>query len=269
MDLKQRLGHPRQKYQLNDAVIVLASAERTMGMIVNGVREVREINEADIQPPAFDHLVGGEAKAGDELFMLVNHDKILSEMGEGQHRVAEQAYFCPQATPEERSAFHKRAHDLAGEPGKKEAAASRTIAVFDLNGEYFGVEASAVREFAEIHNLTPAPCCPAQIVGNLNLRGSILTLLDVRSLLDLPVGEIKGSSRIMVWAGGLSAGILVDEISDMVQLGEAELLPLPSAIEKAGSRYVRGTAPYAGKTMTIIDLPKLLADEQLVVDRQV
>ena len=84
--------------------------------------------------------------------------------------------FCPDATPEDRAIFHERARNLMHPPEKFDPCRAVTLCRCRFKGEYFGVELELVREFSDMYNLTPIPCCPEHIVGNMNLRGNIVTI---------------------------------------------------------------------------------------------
>jgi purine-binding chemotaxis protein CheW len=174
------------------------------------------------------------------------------------------AYFCTEASPEERAVFRERALSLAQAQADKEAAGLVPIAVVELNGEYFGVGLELVREFTGIRHLTPIPCCPGHIVGNMNLRGNILTLVDIRNLLGLP----DDSQVIVASLGELAAGVVVDQVYDIVYLDPGNLSPAPTAIHRAGDKYLDGTAPYGGKMMAILNLGTLLSAESLIVNEE-
>jgi purine-binding chemotaxis protein CheW len=142
--------------------------------------------------------------------------------------------------------------------------------VVGLNEEFFGVDMELVREFADIRGLTPIPCAPPHIVGNMNLRGNILTLVDIRGLLDMPATGTPSAGKVIVAAlGDLSAGVLVDDVFDIAFLKPSDIWPVPSAVQKAGERYLKGTAPYGDRMMTILNLANILASEKLSVEEDV
>jgi purine-binding chemotaxis protein CheW len=290
MDLTRRFGHAPQRYQLTDSIIVVALEGVQAGLIVNEVNEVITISPEDIAaspaislngtlPPQFVTRV---AKVGEDIIMLLNHvnllqddalDKALDEevvLEEAPEPTAARSYFCPDASPEERAIFRERARSLMEAPVDEGFAGLIPTAVVGLNGEYFGVDLELVRRFADLRHLTPIPCCPGHIVGNMNLRGNILTLVDVRGLLDLPGAAVNENSKVMVASlGDLAAGLVVDQVFDIIYLNPADIGPVPAAIQKSGEKYLKGTTPYGGKVMTILNLSNLLTSENLVVAEEV
>jgi len=270
MDLGLRFGHAQQKYNISDAVIVLEIKNRLTGMIVDQVLDVMEIPSFDIQPPPFDHFIGGEAKVGDQIIMLLDHAKLLTEPVPESPRTAEHLYFCPEATPEEKIVFHGRAHNLTAVSVEEEPAGLVPVAVVGINGEYFGVELGMVSEFAEIQSLSPVPCCPAHIAGDMNLRGSVLTLLDIRELLDLSTQKTTGSGSVVVSSNrDLLAGIVADQIYSIVRIRTADIMPAPSFTEKTNAKYIKGTVAYNDKVMALLNLPAILSEEKLIINEEI
>ena len=139
-----------------------------------------------------------------------------------------------------------------------------------LQGEFFALGLEVIHEFTDVDNVTPIPCCPPHIVGNLNLRGEILTLVDISGILNLPLERSEQSHKaIVARSEELVAGITVDEVFDVIYLRPADISPIPAAVHALNDEYIRGIAPYQNKQMSILDLPKLLTSSELVVDEVV
>ena len=148
-----------------------------------------------------------------------------------------------------------------------------SLAVFVLNGEYFGINLDVVREFTDIHQVTPVPCTPDRIVGNINLRGEIVTLIDIRSVLNMSLNMSETanylSKAIVVEVADFVTGIVVDEILDIIYLNVSTIAAVPAALHSANREYLRGTALYGEKFMAILNLQKLLTKGGVVVDEEV
>ena len=187
--------------------------------------------------------------------------------GEETEQTSPAHHFCPQATPEQRAVFHARAKALmeaaAGEEGTR-----LPLAVVELDGEYFGVELEVVQEFCDIARPSPIPCCPPHILGAISLRGNLLTLLDLRGALNLPRAS-QGGKAVVTLLGEQLVGVAVDEVHDVVYLREEELQAAPPALREQHGAEVKGTAPYGGRMMAVLDLPALLAREEWIVNETV
>ncbi|MCX5871474.1 MAG: chemotaxis protein CheW [Deltaproteobacteria bacterium] len=186
--------------------------------------------------------------------------------GNGAEHPVPTGLFCPEATPEMRALFHARAMALQEATGEEEGT-RLGLAVMELGGEYFGVELAAVQEFCDIAQLSPIPCCPPHILGAMSLRGDLFTLIDPRAALNLPPAA-RGGKAVVARLGEQAMGIAVDAVHDVVYLRGEELQAPPALRERCGAE-ITGTAPYAGRMMTVLDLPALLAREEWIVNENV
>ena len=281
-DLHLSFGHPAQRYTPNNQVVLMEADQLLMGLIVSEILEVIDLPNEAIQPPQFDqfdaemptpaHLVVGQAQLDDGLVTLLDVSRLLHQaqlpeelaLAEAEKQWVPTGHFCPDSTPIERALFHIRAMALR-EAAADEEGARLGLAVVELGGEYFGVKLSAVLEFCDISELSSIPCCPPHILGAMSLRGELLTLIDPCSALNLPTAA-RGGKAVIAGFGEQAVGIAVDQVHDVVYLRDEELrAPPPSLRERCGVS-ITGTAPYGGRTMTVLDLPALLAREEWIVD---
>lgn len=320
MDLNLRFGYVWQEYAVTDSAIVIEWQAWKVAMIVNQVREVKELSEDAITPQlsygredsaASHHFVAAFARCKADIVMLLNLDRLIryspenseeslpvyprdagSEetageaetenlhgqinaklLGKNPQLLSKRHVFCPQATPEEKAIFQSRANNLRWQAEGENSAANISLAVFALNGEYFGIHLDLVREFTDIGQVTPVPCTPDRIVGNMNLRGEIVTLVDIRNVLNMSLNMSGAanylSQAIVVEVADLVTGIVVDEILDIIYLSVSEIAAVPAALHSAHREYLRGTALYGEKMMAILNLQKLLTKGGVVVDEEV
>lgn len=299
MDINLRLGYQQLEYSITDSVIVLEKQGARVGIIVNQVNEVHNISEQDITKELSyrrdfalnsPNYVMGIAKIEADIIMLLNEENLFSysavvesyldntnsdlELAEKDPKFREIAaskypIFCPNATPEERAIFRERTHNLRKSTDKQDFAGLVPLAVIGLNGEYFGLDLKLVREFTDIRKVTPVPCCPPHIVGNMNLRGEILTLIDIRGVLNMPLFGKENTSKVMiVRVDETIAGVTVDEVFDVMYIHPSEISSVPTAVHSINDEYLRGTAPYREKMMSFLDLAKILKKGDLVVNEE-
>lgn len=178
--------------------------------------------------------------------------------------------YCPSSTPKERAIFKARADNLR-QPieSLKVTNELMPLAVIGFGNEYFGLNLELVREFIKIGNLIPIPCCPNHIVGNMNLRGEIVTLVDIRNVLNLPTTPVSvGSPAVVVQVDDLVAALPVDRVLEMASLNSTDMTPLSGILSDFGEQYIRGTALFQEKILRVLDLPKLFTKGELVVNEQ-
>lgn len=289
MDINIRLGQRAREYKLSDSIIVLELQEFQIGIIVNEVHEVQNISSEDITneisygrkiPREYHHLINGVAKIPDGIVMILDIEQLIDSSPvieltneEENFALTEQRVFCPKATPEERAIFRSRAENLMLPSARQDFTGLIPLAVVGLNGEYFGIDLEIVREFTDIRKITPIPCTPPHIVGNMNLRGEILTLIDLRGVLNLPLmppNGIEATSKAMVLhVEDIVAGVVVDHVYDVTYLNPKEITPIPTAVHSSNDEFLRGTAPYRDKMMTLLDIPKIFAKGDLIVNEEV
>jgi purine-binding chemotaxis protein CheW len=305
MDLSLRLGQPPRSYQIHDHVVVLERENRLLGIIVNEVHGVQEVSPDTMETPAtFAELPGRScrfvrhlAKLETTAIMILNHELLLStaaepradvsqaaltgadirwqqstEHGPAREELPTQAFettplFFQHAAPWERKLLLERARNLTSTLGGQSEVQQTPLAIIGLSGEYFGVELESVREFTDLQRITPVPCCPKYIIGDMNLRGDILTVVDIRQALQMPVVEATPTAKVVVVPlGDALVGVLVDQVFDVFDLNPLALTAVPSAIKSVNDTYLKGTVSCHGEMLAVLDLPKILTNDGLTVN---
>jgi purine-binding chemotaxis protein CheW len=172
------------------------------------------------------------------------------------------------ATGEKRTILRARARILAQEPeSKREAEKNIEVLAFLLAHEMYAVETQFIREVYPLTELTPLPCTPDYIYGIINIRGQILTIIDMKKFLDLPEKGITNLNRvIVVREGELELGILADEIIGIRNIPESGLNPPLPTMTGIHAGYIKGVA---GEGAILLDMERFLNDRQLIVHEEV
>ena len=277
MNLDLRFGHAPRRYQLTDSIILLKMDNLSMGIIVSEVHDVMEISADAIEPiPLYGiearspiSFLAGEAKVGDAIIMLLNEYNLVNSPSVSATSAQDTVLptFCPEATPAEREIFQSRAMNLIQKLESHDTAGQTPLAVVKLGGEYFGVELNVVREFAHLHHVTPIPCCPAHIAGNMNLRGDILTLVDIQHVLKIPQ-QAFAASVMVAQADDLRVGVPVAEVYDVIYLHTADITPAPASSGKLNDEYCKGVVRYGDKMVSVLDLYRILTKGGLEVEEE-
>ena len=161
-----------------------------------------------------------------------------------------------------------RAVALAREPGKTEAADERMEVVeFLLAHERYAIESGHVREIFPLENLTPLPCTPAFVLGIVNLRGEILSVVDIKKFFDLPEQGLTDLNKVIVLQSqDMVFGILADAIVGVRHVPVAEIQPSLPTLTGIREKYLKGVAQ---ASLVVLDAEKLLTDEKIIVREQV
>lgn len=139
-------------------------------------------------------------------------------------------------------------------------ATEEQLVVFQLGSETYGVEISVVHEIIRMQSITKVPRTPEFVEGVINLRGRIVPVIDLHKRFDLPAEEETSHSRIIVVeVKGVTVGMIVDSVSEVLRLPTANIDPPPPAI--AGgieTEYLRGVGKWQEKLIILLDLDKVL-----------
>lgn len=175
-----------------------------------------------------------------------------------------------QALPseEDKKILIARAQALARQPDKEEAAVERIeIVEFLLANERYGLEMSYIGEVYPLKDLTRIPCAPPFVLGVMNVRGKILSVIDMRKFFDLPDKGLPDLNKvIIVHDDAMEFGILADAILGVRQLSLAHLLPSLPTLTDIRSDYLKGVTE---DRLVVLDGGKILRDRGIVVREEV
>lgn len=141
------------------------------------------------------------------------------------------------------------------------------LLVVTLGGERFGIETVYALEAISLRDLIPVPCTPAFVLGVVNYRGRILTVLDLRSILGLSGGGVsEGNKVVSVEAGGMTFGIVVDTVAGTISVLAQKVAPPPEALTGLRMDLTRGITE---ELITILDLDALARAPAILINEQV
>ncbi|MFZ5651758.1 MAG: chemotaxis protein CheW [Bacillota bacterium] len=171
-------------------------------------------------------------------------------------------------TPQEKKLIlKKRAGVLAREPdiGAPDEDGFEVVE-FMLSGEGYAFESVYVREVLPLKDLTPVPCTPPFVLGIINVRGQILSVVDIRQLFSLPQKGITGLNKVIVaCAGDMETGILADDILGTRKIAHGQLKVLPT-LTGVREDYLMGVT---AERTAVLDAARLLSDGGLMVNEEV
>ena len=248
--------------QLDPVLPLIWDAQMQLDMIASTPHELEPpnlISQNSLNIPFFS--------VENELSELIKQDEQALQISETFSNFYD--LYCPSTTSEERELFRKRANKLKLSSDIKLINKLIPLAIIAWDNQYFGVDLELVRAFIDISNLTPIPCCPSHIIGNMNLRGEIITLVDIRQVLNLPFSTISiGSQSMLVQVDDIVAALPV-QVLDMVELKSIDLSPLPTDSTNSSQHYFRATTLFKGRTLRILDLPKIFKQGGIAVNEEV
>jgi purine-binding chemotaxis protein CheW len=130
---------------------------------------------------------------------------------------------------------------------------------FTLDGQMFGLPIACVQEVFRPTRITGVPLAAAQIAGVLNLRGRIVTAIDMRSRLDLPArNKQQTPMAIGIESGSESFGLLVDAVGEVLKLPDGEREPNPVNLDRKLARVSAGVYRLDGQLLVVLDIDRVL-----------
>ncbi|EGR2794581.1 chemotaxis protein CheW [Vibrio navarrensis] len=134
---------------------------------------------------------------------------------------------------------------------------------FQLEEETYGINVMQVREVLRYTEIAPVPGAPDYVLGIINLRGNVVTVIDTRARFGLMEGEVTDNTRIIVIESEHQViGILVDSVAEVVYLRSSEIDSTPSVGTDESAKFIQGVSNRDGKLLILVDLNKLLTDEE-------
>lgn len=129
------------------------------------------------------------------------------------------------------------------------------IVVFKVNEEQFAVEASNVQSINDMMEITKVPKSATYIKGLINLRGNIISLLDINLLLDIEKGAGAQENIIILNLKEESVGVTVDQVDEVLEIEENIIEKVESDRNKS---YIKGVINFKDRIVTLIDIAKLI-----------
>ena len=137
------------------------------------------------------------------------------------------------------------------------------LVVFDLANEIYGVDIGAVQSIIKMEPVTVVPRAPAFVEGVINLRGTVLPVLDLRLRFGLAADEATKDTRIVVVEiGGTEVGMVVDGVSEVLRVADTEIEPPSPVVTTVDSAFITGIAKVDDRLIILLDLTKVLSAEE-------
>ena len=137
---------------------------------------------------------------------------------------------------------------------------------FQLQEEEYGLEILKVREIIGIMAITTVPQTPDHVKGVINLRGEVIPVIDLRLKFRLTEGEYdRRTCIIVVDVNGVMMGIVVDTVSEVMDIETVDIEATPSFGTTLNTDYILGMGKVKGKVKILLDISKVLTSEELVM----
>ena len=268
IDLRKCFERGTAQYSEDSRVIVIRHQGYNTGMIVDRVNEVLRVEKDQLEPPppavksARPNGLGGLARFdnGRRVVMILSEDELLPEAQETLKEMT--------------------VHNTAASSQEKQAAMEEEnlLVSFRLNNEEFAVNITDVREIVRVGDIIRVPRAPAFVLGVMPLRNELLPVLDLRvrfgmipdpgemphggeAETDLPDNETDSRRVIVADLDGITTGLLVSSVSEVLRLSEKDIEPAPDVIDPENAKYIRGVGKLdnGNRLLMLLELAELLS----------
>lgn len=281
INLRKFMGITQKKFSIDDQVLIINVKGKHIGIIVDAVNDVLQFSKELLEPlPYKNHesFISGIYKNADSLVAFLDLDLILNNI-EAVHaayiRFEEDSFTYKNlfnSDPISQEKFKKRAINLQKEiktETYKDNYYQNNFVSFSLNNEMYCLSLQFVREFCKLRtvSIVPVPCVPEFITGIFNLRGEFITIIDIKSFLQIEKTKITDKSKIIVIkTPKIQLGLLVDDVFNIVNIPKENLYNnTPSKFDKNNYTSVQIMLDNGG-VMSILDFEKFIEDDRLFVE---
>jgi purine-binding chemotaxis protein CheW len=253
-------------------VVVAVPGGAQVGLVTDAVKEVLSVPRSQAEPvpgvlardeqlQEFESIC--RLDDGKRLVSIINTDKLLGMQGMRQAlQAAEAGRQADGDGQNHEDTSMSRSHSNAEAVTDDDAQ----VVIFRLGAEEFGVPIMSVQEIVRVpETLTRVPKTPAYVEGVINLRGTVLPVIDQRSRLGMAAIERNDRQRIMVYTlGGLRTGFIVDSVAEVLRIGHSHIEAAPQLSDEQGRLITQVAKLDHGKRLVmLIDPSQLLGAREV------
>ncbi len=249
----------RDNTREDQRIIVVETRGLLLGLVVDQVKEVKNVAKALIDPAppiAGDGIqLSGIAKLdeGARLLLLLDATRLLP-----QERLDDLRQRSGTGAIKRETGAITMAQDSDG--------SERQLVTFRLGDEEFGVPISQIQEIDRSSRITWVPRAPSFVAGITNLRGEIVPVIDARERFGLPTKAADDRTRVIIIdLGGVKTGLLVDSVRQVLNVSTRDIAPPPAAITAgAENAFISGIGKVEGgkRMIVLLDMEKILSSQE-------
>ena len=147
---------------------------------------------------------------------------------------------------------------------QSDAAGTMQVVSFRLANEEYGIEITKVQEIILVGEITKVPQTPKYIKGLINLRSTVIPIVDLRLRFGMPEDAVGDETRIMVMnVAGKTIGIIVDAVSEVLRISRDQIAPPPPTVSCQGRDYLTGLAKLEKRLLILLDVERILTEPAL------
>ncbi|WP_020410446.1 chemotaxis protein CheW [Hahella ganghwensis] len=134
---------------------------------------------------------------------------------------------------------------------------------FQLDHETYGINVMQIQEVLRYTEIAPVPGAPDYVLGIINLRGNVVTVIDTRKRFGLSESEVTDQTRIVVIeVDNQVVGILVDSVAEVVYLRQSEMETAPNVGNEESAKFIQGVCNKNGELIILVEFEKMMSEEE-------
>ena len=134
---------------------------------------------------------------------------------------------------------------------------------FQLENETYGINVMQVQEVLRYTEIAPVPGAPSYVLGIINLRGNVVTVIDTRQRFGLDSADVTDNTRIVIIeADKQVVGIMVDSVAEVVYLRQSEVETAPNVGNDESAKFIQGVCNKNGELLILVELDKMMSEEE-------
>jgi purine-binding chemotaxis protein CheW len=134
---------------------------------------------------------------------------------------------------------------------------------FKLDNETYGINVMRVQEVLRYTEIAPVPGAPSYVLGIINLRGNVVTVIDTRQRFGLDTAEVTDNTRVVIIeADKQVVGILVDSVAEVVYLRQSEVETAPNVGNEESAKFIQGVCNKNNELLILVELDKMMSEEE-------
>ncbi|MBM7623355.1 chemotaxis protein CheW [Sporohalobacter salinus] len=141
---------------------------------------------------------------------------------------------------------------------------TKQLIVFNLGGEEFGVKITRIQEIIRMKEITELPNSSEFMAGIINLRGDIISVIDLRSKFAITQEETKKTRIIIVEMDDQDVGLIVDSVSEVLRISSEDIEDAPDRVAGIRQEYLKGIGKIDDRIIILLALDKLLTAEEKI-----
>jgi purine-binding chemotaxis protein CheW len=226
VNLRRMFDLPSRENDDHSRIVVVSLGSSSVGVVMDSVNEVLRVAKSDVD--AMPGLLARDGDLGDisEICRLDNGKRLVSIISAHnlfRHSAVKEALTTVETLEDDNS----RENDV--DPDDMTDDDDEQVVVFRLDKEEFGVPIDSVQEIVRVpEELTHVPKAPPFVEGVINLRGSVLPVIDLRRRLGMPTVDRSDRQRVMVFLiSGMRTGFIVDSVAEVLKIHKSSIEPAP------------------------------------------